>query len=218
MSLEDTRETRAAMIETARAMEARGLNQGTSGNVSVRVAGAMLITPSGIPYDAMRPETIARMPLEGGPAEGPCKPSSEWHLHRALYVAREGAEAVIHAHPAHATALAMARTPIPACHYMVAAFGGDDVPLADYATFGSAALSDAVVAAMAGRTACLMANHGATVIADGLDRALWRLEELETLARGYILSMQAGGPHILGADEIEETLVKFDDYGLRALP
>ncbi len=214
----DTPALRRAVIDTARAMEAKGLNQGTSGNVSVRAGPVFLITPSGIPYDAMEPEMIARMPLAGGPAEGPCRPSTEWHLHRALLRARPAAGAVIHAHPVHATALAMARRGIPACHYMVAAFGGDDVPLAPYATFGTEALSDAVVAAMADRTACLMANHGAVAIADGLDRALWRMEELETLARGYILSLQAGGPHVLGRSEMEETLVKFADYGLRPLP
>ncbi len=212
----DTVALRQRVIDTARAMEARGLNQGTSGNISVRTEGAILITPSAIPYAAMEPSMIARLPIEDGPAEGPCAPSTEWHLHRALHRARPDARAVIHAHPVHGTAIAMTRQPIPACHYMVAAFGGHDVPVAQYATFGSAALSDAVIRAMEGRSACLMANHGATVVGDSLSRALWRLEELETLARGYILARQVGEPHILSETEIEETLVKFADYGLRA--
>ncbi len=214
----DTAGLRQAVIDAARAMVAKGLNQGTSGNVSVRAGEAMLITPSGIPYEDLHPDMIARLPLAGGEPEGPCKPSTEWHLHRELYRARPAAHAVLHAHPVHCTALAMARRPIPACHYMVAAFGGADVPLAGYAPFGSEALSRETVRAMAGRTACLMANHGATVIGEGLDRALWRLEELETLARGYILSLQAGGPHLLSADEMEETLMRFADYGLRPVP
>jgi len=211
----DAEATRRAVVDACLWMGARGLNQGTSGNVSVRAGTAMLITPSAIPYDAMDPETVARVPLAGGAAEGPCKPSSEWHFHRALYRARPGIHAVVHAHPAHATALSMLRAPIPACHYMVAAFGGHDIPVAGYALFGTEALSSHVVAALQDRQGCLMANHGATTTGETLERALWRMEELEVLARGFILARQAGTPHLLSREEIDATLAKFEDYGPR---
>ena len=214
----DDEPTRRAVIDACLEMERRGINQGTSGNVSVRAGESMLITPSGIPYAAMEPGMIARMPLAGGPHEGPCKPSTEWHFHRALYRAKPGIHAVVHAHPAHATAVAMTGQPIPACHYMIAAFGGHDVRVADYALFGTEALSDAVVQAMEGRQGCLMASHGATTTGETLDKALWRMDELETLARGWILSKQAGTPRILSRTDIDETLAKFEDYGLRRLP
>ena len=156
---------REAIIAACREMNAAGLNQGTSGNISLRQrdsgGDAMLITPSATPYDAMTPEMIARMPLDGSERwEGPRKPSSEWRFHRDILRARPEIAAVVHAHAPHATALAMARRAIPACHYMVAAFGGNSVRCCDYALFGTQALSDLVLEALQDRTACLMANHG----------------------------------------------------------
>ena len=213
---DDTDIVRQTVIDACRTMNARGINQGSSGNASVRVGDAMLITPSGIGYDRMTPDMIARIGLDDGAATGPMKPSTEWHFHRALYRAKPGIHAVVHAHPAHATAQAMTRRPIPACTYMIAAFGGHDVRVADYALFGTPALSDAVVAAMEGRQGCLMANHGATTTGESLDRALWRMEELETLARCYLLAGDAA--HILSRSEIDEALAAFEDYGLKRLP
>lgn len=210
------RRLRQAIIDGCRAMNRAGINQGTSGNISMRSGETMLITPSGVPYDEMTPDMVATVRLSDGAATGPCAPSSEWHFHRALLAARPDIHAVVHAHPPHATALAMARRPLPAAHYMVAAFGGHDVRLADYALFGTPELSTAMLSAMKGRQACLMANHGATTGGETLSRALWRMEELETLCRQYILSLAAGGPHLLDEAEIDATLAKFADYGPRA--
>ncbi|SPJ25278.1 class II aldolase/adducin family protein [Palleronia abyssalis] len=218
MTYDDTNEARQALIDACRAMEAKGLNQGTSGNASFRAGSTMVITPSGTPYDIMTPNMLVAIPLDGSPDPSGRKPSTEWHFHQALFNAKPGIQSVFHAHPAHATAQAMTRAPIPACHYMIAAFGGPDVRVADYARFGTQALSDAVVAAMEGRQGCLMANHGATTTGETIERALWRMEELEHLARTYILSRMAGAPHILSDAEIEETLAAFEDYGLRRLP
>ncbi|QFU08036.1 L-fuculose phosphate aldolase [Rhodobacteraceae bacterium THAF1] len=212
----DTTAVRQAVIDACLSMAMKGLNHGSSGNVSVRVDDTMLITPSGIAYDQMRPEMVATIKLQDGTASGPHKPSTEWHFHRALYHAKPGVHAVVHAHPTHATAQAMTRKPIPACTYMIAAFGGDDVRVAEYALFGTPALSDAVVAAMEGRQGCLMANHGAVVTGESLPRALWRMEELEALAKAYLLVGDAA--HILSRAEIDETLAAFEDYGLKRLP
>ena len=153
---------RVKIIDLCREMNATGLNQGTSGNISARYGERMLITPSGIPYGTMTPEMIARMAVEDdtGAWEGPCRPSSEWHFHRAILRSNDDFGAVVHTHSTFATVLSMSRTTIPACHYIVAAFGGNDVRCADYATYGTAELSDNIIRAMKDRSACLMANHG----------------------------------------------------------
>jgi L-fuculose-phosphate aldolase len=123
---------------------------------------------------------------------------------------------VVHAHPPHCTALAIARREIPACHYMVAAFGGANVRVAGYARYGTAELAALAVAAMEGRSACLLANHGMIALGDSLARAMWRAIELEALARQYILSLQLGGPVLLTDAEIDDTLAGFASYGVQA--
>lgn len=195
-------------------MNASGLNQGTSGNISVRAGDAMLITPSAVPYEAMTPEMIARMPLDGdGTWEGPAKPSSEWRFHLDILNARPDIGAVVHAHPIHCTALAMLGREIPAAHYMVAAFGGATVRCAPFAIFGTEELSRHAVTALEGRTACLMANHGAIALGSDLAQAMWRAEELETLAHQYVTALQIGVPVILSEADIAATLEKFGGYG-----
>ena len=212
----DSQQVRQAIIDACLWMTAAGLNHGSSGNISVRIDDALLITPSGIGYDQMQPDMIARIDLQHGTASGPHKPSTEWHFHRALYLAKPGIHAVVHAPPAHAPAQAMTHKPIPACTYMIAAFGGDDVRVADYALFGTPALSDKVVAAMDGRQGCLMANHGAVVTGESLPRALWRMEELEAVAKSYLLAKDAAV--ILSREQIDDALAAFEEYGLRRLP
>lgn len=205
---------RQSIIDACLRMNARGINQGTSGNISVRTPDGMLITPSGIPYETMTPDMLVELPLDRPPApDAKPKPSSEWRFHRSLLRARPDINAVVHAHPPHCTALAIQRQPIPACHYTVAIFGGDDVRLAGYALYGSEELADEVVRAMTGRYGCLMANHGATVVGETLDRAFWRLEELENLSRTYLLSRIGGTPAILGKAEMDEVMVSFSSYG-----
>ena len=221
----DEDEARRAVIAACLALGTAGLNQGTSGNISVRHAGRMLITPSATPYERMRPEQLAALALQPpgasadpAPAEawsGPLPPSTEWRFHRDILQVRPEIGAVVHAHPTFCTALAMARRPIPACHYMVAAFGGTDVRCAPYATFGTAELSAHALAALEGRTACLLANHGMIVCGPTLDRALWLGVELETLARQYVHSLQLGGPVLLSDAEVAAAARGFASYGLR---
>ena len=213
----DTEEVRQSIIDACRWMNRTGINQGTSGNISVRVEGDhMLITPSGVPYDAMQPEMICREPLEGeASSSGPYRPSSEWQFHQALLHERPEMAAVVHAHPAYATALAVQRREIPACHYMVAIFGGSKVPLAGYELFGSTELAAQVAEAMAGYSGCLMANHGAVVLGESLKKALWRMEELENLARVYHLALQSGTPVILSDEEMQAALAAIGSYGFQ---
>ena len=210
---QDTTELRQAIIDHCLRMNALGINQGSSGNISVRAGDRMLITPSATEYDAMRPEMIVPISLSGDPAPpAGQKPSTEWHFHRALLRAKPEMHAVIHAHPPHCTALAIAHREIPPCHYMVAAFGGHCVPVAEYSLYGSEELSARVRAAMVDHHACLMANHGAVVVGETLERAMWRMVELEALARQYILSLSVGDVRLLSSDEVDEAIAKFRDY------
>jgi L-fuculose-phosphate aldolase len=208
---------RAGIVALARDLDARGLNRGSSGNISARAGEAMLVTPSGIPAPDLAPEMLARMPLDraDGAWEGPLKPSTEWRFHLDLMRARPEFNAIVHTHSPYATILAIARRPIPAIHYMMAAFGGPEIRCSDYACFGTAALSQAVVAAMEGRAGCLMANHGMIVGGPSLARAGWLAQELEALAHQYVHLLPIGGGHVLTEAELAEAAGVFAGYGPR---
>lgn len=206
------RELRARLAETARQTVRRGLNSGSAGNVSVRLGDGFLITPSGLPTDGLAPSEMVSMDL-GGNSAAELKPSSEWRIHRDIYRARPEAQAVVHAHSPHAVSLACLRRGIPPFHYMVAAAGGRDIRCADYATFGTQALSDAVLAALDGRRACLMANHGQVALGVDLDAALALAAEVEELAGQYWRACLMGEPVLLDDAQMDEVLRRFGDYG-----
>lgn len=203
---------RVAIIATCRAMNASGLNQGTSGNVSQRVDGGFLITPSGIAYADMRPEQIVFMDLEQG-YWGDVLPSSEWRMHSDIYAAHATAGAVVHVHSTYATSLACLQRTIPAFHYMIAVAGGEDIRCADYATFGTRALSEAMLTALVDRKACLLSHHGQIAFGPNLDKALWLAGEVEALAMQYWAALQVGEPTTLPTDEMDRILQKFQSYG-----
>lgn len=205
-------ELRARIVETARALESRGLTRGTSGNVSARVPEGYLVTPSGIPPGDMRPEEIVLLALDAEPAPG-TRPSTEWRVHRDVLARRPEISAIVHAHPPFCTALACAGRSIPAFHYMVAVAGGEDIRCASYATFGSQELSDHVLAALEGRRACLMANHGMVATGPGLASALALAGEVEALAAQYHRVLQLGPPLLLDAAEMRRVLERFRAYG-----
>ena len=208
---------RSEIVDAARSMNALGINHGTSGNISARLGGTMLITPSATPYEQMRPEDIAAMPLDGerGTWFGPLKPSTEWRFHLDILRGRPDAGAVVHTHATYCTTLAILRRPIPAVHYMIAAFGGTDVRCAPYATFGTAELAAHTLAALEGRNACLLANHGMVVVGVTLAKAMWLAVELETIARQYCFSLQIGQPHVLSDAEVADTAKSISTYGLQ---
>ncbi len=211
---------REAIIAKARWMNASGLNQGTSGNISVRYKDRMLITPSATPYDAMTAETIAAMPIEGeyGSWEGPLKPSTEWRFHLDIMKARADVGGIVHTHSTYASVLGIARKDIPAVHYMIAAFGGPTIRCAKYARYGTKELSDYALEALEGRNGCILANHGMIALGASLDKAMWLAVELETIARQYYLSLLLGAPHVLTDEQIEETARGFSTYGLQDPP
>lgn len=209
---------RLKLIATARGMTASGLNRGTAGNLSVRVDDGregFLITPTGMDYEALQADDVVFMRLDGTP-EGRRKPSSEWRFHRDLYVAHPQAGAILHAHSPFATSLACLHRDIPPFHYMIARFGGDSLRCAAYATFGTQALSDAVLLAMAGRRACLLGNHGMLAYGDDLEQALALGVELEALCEQYWRACQLGEPVLLDAAEMATVLEKFARYGQQA--
>lgn len=208
---------RKGIIEACRSMNAAGINQGTSGNISARYGDVMLITPSGVPYEEVEPRDIAAMPIEGeyGAWEGPMRPSSEWRFHLDIMRARPEVGSVVHAHSTYCTTLAICGREIPALHYMIAASGGPTIRVAPYATYGTKELSDNALAALDGRSCCLLANHGMITTGPTLKRAMWLAVELETLARQYYLSLAIGGPNVLSDNEIDHVMQRFKDYGPR---
>jgi L-fuculose-phosphate aldolase len=207
-------ELRRQLIDTALEMNRSGINQGTSGNLSVRHGEGMLITPSGIPYPALAPPDIVYVD-RSGESDGLRKPSSEWRIHSDIYNAREDAQAILHAHPAECVALACMQKAIPAFHYMVAVAGGRDIRCAPYATFGTQELSDHVLKALRGRKACLMANHGLVCVETGLDKALSLAIEVEQLAKSYLRCLAVGDPVLLDSHEMDRVLLKFRSYGVQ---
>lgn len=200
------------VIESCLAMNAQGINQGSAGNISVRYEEGFLITPSGIPYEQLKPRQIVFIDM-GGNSRDPLAPSSEWRMHRDIYVNRPEAGAVLHAHSIFATALSCLRLDIPAFHYMVAVAGGSDIRCADYALFGTQTLSDNMLTALDSRRACLLGTHGMICYHDNLGKALGLGIEIETLAKQYWYARQAGDPVILDEAQMTEVLERFESYG-----
>ncbi|GGO34548.1 fuculose phosphate aldolase [Gemmobacter aquaticus] len=208
-----THDAAEALVWAALDAEQRGLNSGTAGNFSLRHGAGLLITPTGIPPAEMRPDQIVSMALDGS-WQGTWRPSSEWAIHARILAARPDVGAVVHAHPDHSVALSCLRQAIPAFHYMVAGFGGTEIPCSPYACFGSGELADTVVTTLGSRYhACLMANHGMVSVGPDMATAIARAAKLEMLARQYLLALRAGNPALLNADEMAEVAGRYREYG-----
>ena len=204
---DDERALRRAIIDTCNAMTARGLNQGTSGNVSRRIDGGLLITPSGLAYETMTPEDIVELRFDGS-YRGAHRPSSEWRFHRDILEARADVDVVLHNHATFATTLACFERGIPPFHYMTAVAGGHDIRVSPYACFGTQELSDRVLAALEGRFACLMGHHGLVTVAPTLEKALKLAVEVETLSKMYVHALAIGEPPHLSAAEMDRVLAQ----------
>jgi L-fuculose-phosphate aldolase len=211
MSLE--LEKRASIVKHCLMMNALGINQGTSGNISVRHGDGLLITPTSFPYDKMQPEDIVFLQLDGA-AEGRRAPSSEWRFHCDIMRARPDVDAIVHAHPTYCTIFAIMGRPIPAVHYMIAAAGGPEIRCSPYAIFGSQELSKHAVEALVDRKACLLGHHGMIAVGPTLEKAMWLAVEVETLAKQYHGCLQIGDPPLLSAQQIAEVADKMAGYGL----
>ncbi len=201
-----------SVVDACRRMNELGINQGKAGNVSVRCEGGMLISPSGVAYDKLTPTKIVQV-SESGEAAGSWRPSSEWRMHHDIYRTRQEAGAVVHTHSVNCTALACLRQPIPPFHYMIAVAGGSDIRCASYATFGTQKLSDNMLSALKGRTACLLANHGMICFAEDIEKALALAVEVEALAAQYLAALSAGAPVLLSRKQMAKAKEAFRSYG-----
>lgn len=212
-------QARQAAVDAVARMDALGMNRGSSGNLSLRWQhqgrDGMLITPTGMGADELRPQDLVWRGWDGT-LVGDWQPSSEWHFHQALYRSRPDLNAVVHSHATHAAALACLRRPLPAFHYMVAVAGGDDVPLTPYHLFGTEALSQAVAQAMRQRDACLMANHGLVAAGSTLAKAMKVAQEIESLCEIYLKALAVGEPVLLSRDEMAVVIERFGHYGKTA--
>jgi L-fuculose-phosphate aldolase len=212
--MQDTPALRDRLIEAVQRLISSGLTRNTSGNLSHRVEAGVLVTPTGLPYHTLRREDLVLVDWAGTP-HGRRLPTSEWRFHRDILLARPEVDVVLHAHPPFATSVACLRRRIPPFHYMVAKAGGADIRCAPYATFGTEALSQHAVAALEGRKACLLANHGMIALGRDFDAALALAVEVETLAEMYCRARQMGEPVLLDAEEMAINVEKFVSYGVQ---
>ena len=209
---------RESVVQAGIDMNAHGLNQGTSGNISVRQDGGMLITPSGVPYDKITPDQLVFVSDDGKYADN-VVPSSEWRFHLACYRARSDTNAVVHNHAMYSAIVSIMNKPIPAIHYMVATAGGTDIPVVEYATYGTEELSDYVEAGLKNRKAILLRHHGMIATGPTIASAMWLAVEVETLAKMYVNLLQiTDNPTVLSDAKMQEVLDKIGNYGLRETP
>ena len=201
------------IIDTCLEMTKLGLNQGTAGNVSVRYKDGMLITPTGTPYELMKPENIVYVDGNGKHEDGKL-PSSEWQFHLAVYEARSDVDAVVHNHAMNCAAVSILGESIPAIHYMIACTGTDHIPCVPYATFGTHKLADYVREGIKESKAILLAHHGLITADKTLDKALSIAHEVEVIAQWYLKLLATGKPiPTLSKAQMEVVLEKFKSYG-----
>ena len=209
---------RNKIIEFSLKLNSTNLSPLRSGNISLRSeengTDGYLITPSGKKYETLKPEDIVFMGLneEAENSDLANKPSSEWRFHRDIYVNKQVAQAIVHAHSPHATAVSSHGKPIPPFHYMIALAGGEDIKCADYATFGTEELSNNVIKALENRSACLMSNHGQVAFGKNLDEAFELAQEIENICHQYTIALKLGKPKILSFEEMKKVLDKAKNY------
>ncbi len=199
---------RVALLDTSCRLVELGLNRGSSGNVSVRNGGTMLITPAVLSVAEMTPESMVCLDLQGNVLRGG-KPSSEWRFHCDILTARPEIGAIVHVHSTFATTIACLRRAVPAVHYMIAMMGGDSIRCTPYSVFGEQNLSDYALEALRDRKACLLGNHGMIALGTDLADALAMAVEVEFLCETYWRTLQASEPHILTSQQIYDVKQKF---------
>jgi L-fuculose-phosphate aldolase len=195
---------RESIIAHGASVVAAGLGGALVGDISARFDDSLLITPSGADYASLRPAMIALMPLVGeyGAWKGPMKPTGEWRIHLDIVRARPDIGGIVRFQSPYATALAMARKPIPAAHSMIALFGGPIVRCAKYAPAGTKELASLTLEALDQSHAVLLSNYCALTTGPTLEAALLRARELETFARLYAIALSLGRPAILSDEEV----------------
>ena len=204
------------VIKIAKKLNTTNLSPLRSGNISVRAKvnnfNGFLVTPSGKKYETLKTDEIVFVSLNGEYDNNGQIPSSEWRFHQDIYLNKESAKAIVHAHSPYATAVAAFGKAIPAFHYMVAIAGGDNIRCSKYATFGTKDLSKNFIKALEKRKACLMSNHGQVAFGDNLDEAFELAEEIENICHQYIITLRVGKPRILSSQEMKNVLRKIKNY------
>ena len=200
------------VIKYANMLNTENLSALRSGNISIRHDDGFLITPSGVKYSSLKYKDIVFVSLDGKFEERNMKPSSEWRFHKDIYLNKTEANAIVHAHSTHATAVSTHGKSIPAFHYMVALAGGNDIKCADYATFGTEELSQNIIKALENRKACLMSNHGQVAFEKNLNKAFELAQEIENICQQYINALKIGKPKILSDDEMIKVLEQIKNY------
>ena len=208
---------RNQIIEYSLKLNSTNLSPLRSGNISMRVKenniDGYLITPSGKKYETLKPEDIVLMDLNAEEKnDSSNNPSSEWRFHRDIYVNKNDAQAIVHAHSPHATAVSSHGKPIPPFHYMIALAGGEDIKCAEYATFGTQELSKNIIKALNNRSACLMSNHGQVAFGKNLEDAFELAQEIENICHQYTIALKLGNPKILSFEEMKKVLDKAKNY------
>jgi len=201
--------TRKHLARIARQMLARGLTDGTSGNISLLDKSSQLVavTPSGMPYTEMTAGQIPVLKITGEVVWGECPPTSEYRMHLAALAAREGISAVIHTHSRFAIALACIHQALPSITVDMAAYCGKEAPVIPYQTPGSDALASAVTDTIRrGNRAMLLANHGALFAAPEPDLLIDGAEALELAAMAYIRGSIVGVPQPLLEGDVNDLL------------
>ena len=206
------------IIEYSLKLNSSNLSPLRSGNISLRAKeddkDGYLITPSGKKYETLKPENIVFMSLseESEKNDSANKPSSEWRFHRDIYLNKIEAQAIVHAHSPHATAVSSHRKSIPPFHYMIALAGGEDIKCAEYATFGTEELSKNIIKGLEERSACLMSNHGQVAFGKNLEDAFELAQEIENICHQYTIALKLGKPKILSFEEMKKVLNKARNY------
>ena len=200
------------VIKYAKMLNTENLSALRSGNISVRYNDGFLITPSGVKYSSLKNDDIVFVSSDGEFDGKKQKPSSEWRFHKDIYKYKNEANAIVHTHSIHATAVSTHGKSIPAFHYMVALAGGNDIKCADYATFGTEELSQNIMRALQNRKACLMSNHGQVAFEKSLDKAFELAQEIENICQQYVNALKIGNPKILSIDEMDKILVRIRNY------
>ena len=197
---DDENQLREQLVEHYKKVEALGLNEMSSGNLSVRFGDRMLISQNGASAESISVNSIVDTAFDGT-YQGDFKPSSEWRMHAAIYEKHAEAEAIVHTHSDYCVAVSSHVIALPGFHYLVGVFGGNDVPCIPYSTFGTQALAEDAAAALTDRTACLLGNHGMICRGPTLRRAVKTAQRLEIMCRQYVLSKALGEPRLLTEQE-----------------
>ena len=200
------------LVKITKYLNDKDINRGSSGNLSYRTINGFVITPSSVPNEKLNEKSCVQMAFTGI-YKNKLKPSTEWQIHRDIYLKRKDISAIIHTHPTSSTAIACMNINIPSFHYMVAIAGGENIKCAKYATFGTKQLSKNVIKALENRNACLMANHGLIVGAKDLKIATKLTEEVESLSKQYLQILKSGKkPVLLSKNEMKKNIKKIKDY------